>query len=150
MKNTFRKFSPWVRWGEREALVDSDGNAYSTYPGVYLLAHFARIPSAPADYLSKEIIYVGEGKLLGRRWYDFERSATLGNSGHSGGHSYRREHGQDQWSRLCVAALPTWFGADDHSSEEDWTQSYRLYVERRIIWELTVTRRGKHKLLNKK
>jgi hypothetical protein len=147
----FDEFTPWVPWAKRAGLTETKWNyAVATYPGVYLLARFDRTPPVgSADYLASGVVYVGEGRNLGRRWNQFEDSAFGGKSGHSGGWAYRRKYGSEA-NGIHVAALPIWFGNDLHASAEDWTQTYRLYVERRIVWEVTVARGGAHGLLNKK
>jgi hypothetical protein len=88
-RNVVGLLSPWCPWDARRDISDGhDGFAYQ-YGGVYLLAHFSRPPrNQPADPLDDRIVYIGEGRHLGRRWYQFERSAKRGFSGHSGGHSY--------------------------------------------------------------
>lgn len=158
-RNLFRTFSRWVRWQDRVTLIDKSLASLGTgapsrpvgsYPGLYLLAHFRRAPVGAADYLDRNIVYVGEGDPLSRRWYQFERSALHGLPGHSGGHSYRREFGDRAWSNLHVSALPICFGTVETESLPGWTRAYRLHVERAIIWERTKTGNGKHGLLNKK
>ena len=147
----FNEFTTWVPWSDRGALKEFRWHyQIATYPGVYLLGRFQRgAPKGPADYLAAGIVYVGEARNLGRRWSQFDDSAFKARPGHSGGWSYRAAYG-DTPSRLYVAALPIWFGDDLHLSSEDWTQSYRLYVERRIVWEITVARKGSHGLLNRR
>jgi len=139
-QNFFRSFSPWAKWAERERLDDGHGFSVHDYSGVYLLAHFDnRPPSGTAEYLDDAIFYVGEAVWLKRRWRQFQDSARDGLPGHSGGHTYRATFKPSKLSRLYVAAMPVWFGdAKLPRSEEDWTQSFRLYVERSIIWGLTV------------
>lgn len=151
-RNFFRQFTAWTPWSKRDALPDGHGFKVGEYAGVYLLAHFDKPPSGPAEHTHAEILYVGEGQWLGRRWYQFERSARLGLGGHSGGHSYRARVGErfsELWPKIHVAALPIWFGdSKRRRSAEDWTQTYRLYAEWRILWELTSARSGTHNLLN--
>ena len=147
----FDELSPWSPWTLRATLKEAKwGYPIATYPGVYLLARFsAAPPPGAADYLDGGIVYMGEARNLGVRWRQFENSAFLAKPGHSGGWAYRLAYATDPHD-LYVAALPIWFGNDVHVSTEDWTQSYRLYVERRIIWEITVARNGLHGLLNRK
>ena len=150
-QNYFREFKPWRPWSARLELDDGHGHRLHEYPGVYLLAHFGTVPPEPVDYLDDGIVYVGEGSWLRRRWEQFEMSARAGLPGHSGGHSYRERFGNAHWDELYVAALPIWFGDETlPRSAEDWTQTYRLYAERRILWELTGKRGGTHNLLNRK
>jgi hypothetical protein len=140
--NFFREFTSWWPWSKRQEVPDGHGYKAADYAGVYLLAHFdGNAPGGAATHLDDQIIYVGEGSRLRGRWRQFERSARHGLSGHSGGFSYRDAFGGDRWDQLHVAALPIWFGDDSQpSSSEPWTQAYRLYVERRILWDLTVHR----------
>lgn len=150
-KNFFRHFTKWRRWRERREIPDGHGYKVESYAGVYLLAHFTSAPKRPASHLDDAIIYIGDGSWLRRRWEQFEASALHGLPGHSGGHSYRDRFGAGLWDRLHVAVLPIWFGKNDQPrSAEEWTQVFRLYVERRILWELTIKRGGTHGLLNKK
>jgi hypothetical protein len=147
----FDEFSPWAAWATREQVAEGTWHyPVHFYPGVYLLARFGvAAPTGPADYLAPEIVYVGHGRRLGRRWKQFDQSAFHAKPGHSGGWSYGKRYG-GKAKTLYVAALPMWFGAHDSESAEDWTHAYRLYVERRIIWEITVAKGGKHGLLNDK
>jgi hypothetical protein len=151
-QNFFREFMPWRSWDTRLDHEDGHGHKVHEYPGVYLLAHFVdRPPEGVVDFLNDEIVYVGEGLWLKRRWEQFEASALYGLSGHSGGHSYRNRFKGTRWTDLYVAALPIWFGDEKlPRSAEDWTQTYRLYIERRILWELTGRRGGTHRLLNRR
>jgi hypothetical protein len=150
-RNFFREFTVWAPWSARDQVPDGHGYRIAEYSGVYLFAHFEKTPVGSANILDEAIFYVGEALWLADRWRQFERSARHGKSGHSGGHSYRDKFGTTRWSQLHVAALPIWFGdAKQPRSAEDWTQAYRLCVERRVIWELTVARNGTHRLLNRK
>lgn len=150
-KNFFRSFTRWLPWQSRDEEKDQWGYHVHEYPGVYLLAHFdGDAPKGVADYTDPAIIYVGEALWLQRRWRQFIESACYGRSGHSGGHSYRAKYKTKLWSKLYVAALPIWFGKDTRRSLEDWTQAFRHYVERRVIWEITMSRGGTNGLLNRK
>lgn len=135
-KNVFRRFTRWVPWEERNALVDPDGWRIGTYGGVYLFADFAKPPAAEAaDHLDPAIFYVGESKRFSLRWYQHQLFTT----------ALRR-----RGSRPHVAALPIWFGDDPDRSDEPWTQDFRLYVERRVIWEITAASDGTRRLLNRR
>ncbi len=151
-KNSFRGFTSWVRWEDRAGLKDQWGYSIDEYGGVYLLAHFSESPpTGPADYLDPAVVHVGEGAWFRGRWRQFERSAFRALSPHSGGHSYRAEFGSTTPPpRLFVAALLVWFGGNVRRSLENWTAAYRLHVERRSIWDITVHREGEHGLLDKK
>jgi hypothetical protein len=145
--NVASHFSSWVPWGQRLTIPDGHGGHAHEYGGVYLLAHFDDAPAAgPANALDDAIVYVGEGGYLKRRWYDFERSAYLGVSGHSGGHSHRawREKSGARWETLHVAAFPIWFeseGTTDASAS--LARRFRLYVEQLLLWRLSGHRRGR-------
>jgi len=119
---------------------------------VYLLSHRDAAEDAgedAADPLDEHIIYVGEGRLLRRRWRDFERSALRRQNGHSGGHSYFDEFGTRQWNSLHVAAFPIWFG-EKETCDGRLCDVYRLAVERAIILRRHVLLGEKNRLLNKK
>jgi hypothetical protein len=50
-----------------------------------------------------------------------------------------------------VAALAVWFSGDDpNRSVEPWTRNFRLYVERRILWEITLASNGARRLINRR
>ena len=110
------------------------------YGGVYILAHFEkRVPRGPADHLDDRVIYVGEGNHLGRRWYQFERSAFHELPGHSGGHSHRRwcETSGAQWKSLHVAAFPIWFRNEgDTDASGSLARRFRLHVEQLVLWQI--------------
>ena len=128
-------------------MPDGHGGLVHEYGGVYILAHFANAaPAGPADFLDDAVVYVGEGAYLKRRWYDFERSANLGLSGHSGGHSHRAWAAESgaTWQTLHVAAYPIWFegeGATD--APASLARRFRLHVEQLLLWKLAAHRRGK-------
>lgn len=137
-------FSPWFAWSQRLTIPDGHGGHVHHYGGVYVLAHFVDTPpGGPADVLDNAIVYVGEGGRLQRRWYDFERSALHGLSGHSGGHSHRewRERSGVPWDTLHVAAYPIWFeseGATD--APASLARRFRLYLEQLLLWKLAAHR----------
>ena len=143
--NVAGHFSSWVSWEHRQAIPDDHGGYVHKYGGVYLLAHFASAPpQGPADVLHDAIVYVGEGKHLKQRWYQFERSAYLGLSGHSGGASHRtwREQSRIPWETLHVAAFPIWFASEGTTdAPASLARRFRLYVEQLLLWKLAVHRR---------
>jgi hypothetical protein len=136
-KNSFRRFTPWVPWAKRAVLVDDDGCRIDKYGGVYLLATFTRAPkSGPADHLDPAIFYVGEAGKFGQRWYAHD--------------AFTRELDRLR-STAHVAAFPVWLAGDDpNRSVEPWTRTFRLYVERRILWEITLASNGTRRLLNRR
>jgi hypothetical protein len=145
----FREFTAWAPWAKRSELRTRRwGDRVDGYGGVYLLSHDPAPTDTPADPLGGNIIYVGEGGWLQRRWGYFERSARDGKDGHSGGHSYRERFGSEHWSSLHVAAFPVWFGEED-TCDERLLDAYRLAVERAIILAQCALGQG-NQLLNKK
>lgn len=147
-------FSAWTPWSERLTVPDGFGGHIHEYGGVYLLAHFAKTPAGAADSLDDAIVYVGEANDLKRRWYDFERSALYGLTGHSGGHTHRqwREATRIGWETLHVAALPVWFESEgDTDAPLSMTRRFRLHAQQLVLWRLAAHRRGRHlTLLNVK
>ncbi len=92
-------FSPWMRWDDRKDYE------YANSPGVYVMAHFKRVPSGPANPLSSRVVYIGEtGRTLEVRWSQFQGSA-LGGQGHGGGDTYHKKFRKPR-DDLHVAALP--------------------------------------------
>jgi hypothetical protein len=153
--NIAGEFTPWFPWSARLKMPDGFGGHVHEYGGVYVLAHFpGAVPSGPADFLDDAVVYVGEGAHLMRRWYEFERSAYHGLSGHSGGHSHRAWCAKSgaTWDTLHVAAYPIWFeseGATD--APASLARRFRLYLEQMLLWKLAAHRRGKQlPLLNVK
>lgn len=118
-------FSPWVRWSQRKTLTGCDR------PGVYVLAHFDRKPSAVADILCRNVIYVGETCGQGglkKRWAQFRRAAGAGGRrGHSGGVTYHRRFGPPGDTLYVAAWAPS---LEDETLLPYWIR----YMERRLIW----------------
>ena len=116
------KFSNWVPWEQRTQL------SCANIPGIYLLLKDTKVPEGAASSRDKKIIYIGEtGKKLKERWAQFEKSATKGAKGHSGGKTYYKEFGGDMIN-LHVAAM----GLElKHPS----AGPIRLYLERKLIME---------------
>lgn len=143
--NVASEFSSWVPWAQQHTIPDGHGGHVHEYGGVYLLAHFDVMPPlGPANILDDAIVYVGEGSYLKRRWYDFERSAYHGLSGHSGGHSHRawRKRVGVSWKSLHIAAFPIWFESEGTTDEPtSLARRFRLYVEQLVLWRLVVHRR---------
>jgi hypothetical protein len=81
-ENVLRGFSPWCVWEARDKLAVDADDYVAAYSGVYVLAHFdGRPPRGAADPLDRRIIYIGEGGVLGRRWYNFQRSISARRAG---------------------------------------------------------------------
>ena len=115
-------FSRWTTWVQRHEIDLADA------PGVYLLGRFDRPPPPEVNPLDQRVLYIGETaqQSLRRRWYQFERSAFQGKSGHSGGRTYRR-HVAKSPRRLYVSALPV-------TIEDPAASAYIRAVERLLIW----------------
>jgi hypothetical protein len=126
VRNVVDAFLGWVPWTKRTTLM-LPSRKYSVveYPGVYLFADFSGAQPEPgASYLDPAIFYVGEtGRPLGRRWYDYHRAAWFSEAW--------GKSADDVW----VAAFPTWIGEHDEVTPEPLTKQFRLYTERRIIWQ---------------
>ena len=122
--NVVQGFLPWVRWSKRTTIPvphDRWRACAHEYPGVYLFADSEACPDDTLPHRDPRVIYVGESEHLGRRWGEYQRwiPETWGLS----------------LNRIWVAAFPTWLGDDDvHPSP--LTTQFRLYTERRIIWDL--------------
>lgn len=131
VKNVVDHFIGWVPWARRTQLVLPQGDRVVGYAGVYLFADFGKsAPKTGASYEDDAIFYVGEtGRTFGRRWYDYERTNWF-----SSVFSIAPD-------RVWVAALPTWIGQQE-TTPEPLTRQFRLYTERRIIWEHAL--RGHH------
>lgn len=149
-QNVVGHFSCWFPWRKRLEIPDGYGGHAHEYGGVYLLGHFeGAAPRGPARIGDDAIVYVGEANQLGRRWYDFERSALHARFGHSGGHRHRewRDAGGAAWESLCVAALPIWFESEgDTDAPASLARRFRLHVEQQVLWRLVVNRAGREGL----
>lgn len=107
----------------------------SQLPGVYILAHYDKVPRGIPITTSPKIIYVGETtkQKLTKRLYDFERSAFLQVNGHSGGWTYsdkilKNIKQKSAPDNLYVSAL-----AVDRPEIE--SKAYIKLIERLVIWE---------------
>ena len=146
-QNFFREFGPWSPWAFRNRLDDGHENKVKDYPGVYLLGFLLGRPVTSIRALSTSARArgsVADGTSF-RRQRDVACVVTLVDSTTTEPSSVPT--GENYTSLPSRSGS----GADDLArSAEDWTQMFRLYVERRILWELTVDRRGTHLLLNQK
>jgi len=132
-------FGDWFPWNSRSQVPGAER------PGVYILAHFSpgSIPQGPADPFAEDIVYIGEtcDQTLGKRWYQFNRSAFEKKGGHSGGWTYQgvcAELGGD----LYVAACPVWLPEPQQSA-------YIRYLERHLLW-VWIQRHGRSPGCNSK
>jgi hypothetical protein len=91
------------------------------YCGVYLFADSPDCPGDFTDWRDERIIYVVESEHLGNRWRAYAR--------------WIPETWDRQLDRIWVSAFPIWLGDDDHDPGP-LTDQFRLYTERRIIWDL--------------
>lgn len=138
MKSILNKFTPWIRWSNRKDLDLSK-------PGIYLLGRFTvSAPTGKPDFSSK-LIYIGEtcGQKLGRRLYQFQRSAFLGIEAHSGGSTFAREYSiksEPSWLYLSIQPVAL---AEPHCS------AYIRHVERALLWDY-VQEHGKLPRCNRK
>ncbi len=126
MEEPVIEFSRWRRWAERGNLKGSDR------PGVYILARYpnpTNVPSTLANSQAKEVLYIGEtcNQSLKRRWYQFDRSADLGNGNHSGGNTYHSKIG-DNRDTLYVAVFPIFL------PDKPKRDTFIRYVERKLLW----------------
>ncbi len=130
-------FTAWAPWAQRGGLAGVDR------PGVYLLARFRSEPPPKADPLDASVLYIGETvrQRLGKRWYDFARSAFKKKDGHSGGWAYRKRVATTPRA-LYVAALPVEL-AEPHLG------AYVRMVERSLLWAY-VDRHGRLPWCNSK
>ena len=118
---------PWVPWRSR---LDVEG---CDLPGVYLLGQFTNGAPPQVDAGAPEVIYVGEtcDQTLAKRWYQFNRSAFLQKSGHSGGWTFAAEFCQSQivepFDWLYVAAYPV-------DMDEPRRSAHIRFVERWLLW----------------
>ena len=147
-----RRTSSWAAWRARKQAQRAQVALSCPHlPGRgYLLARF-KLAARPMD---RPTTSRRRSSTLARR---AEKPATVGTSslaprlsaspGHSGGHPIA--YGCDA-ERLYVVALPIWFGDEMQRERTGWTDAYRLYVERHIVWEITAARDGQHGLLNAK
>jgi len=129
--------SPWTPWMDRVQIKGVN------LPGVYVLARFKGAAPKKVDPADLKVIYVGEtcDQMLSERWYQFGRSAFEEKSGHSGGHTYRREvtsTPRGLWVAAMGVALPETLAA----------ATIRL-LERILIWQY-VHRHGWMPISNRK
>ncbi len=86
-------FTEWAPWEARESLV-----GIKEMPGIYLLSKFEGVNQATDPVPTNECIeYIGEtcNQTLWARLKAFNKSATTGGRGHSGGRTYFNEYGGD-------------------------------------------------------
>lgn len=116
------KFSDWVPWEQRTQLP------FANLPGLYILLKNETVPKGQASFKHEKVIYIGEtGQKLRKRWAQFEKSATKGAKGHSGGKTYYKEFGGNI-KNLHVAAMGL-------ELKHLYAGPMRLYLERKLIME---------------
>jgi hypothetical protein len=134
VENVVSRFYGWSRWADRfNILLPGATGTWKAheYPGVYLFAEFGTAPPHVSS-TDDAIFYVGEtGRTLAQRWGEYE--------------GWIRGVWNKDPEHVFVAAFPTWIGRDNKSTPEPLTKQFRLYTERRIIWEHV---RTGHLLLN--
>ena len=123
------EFSDWFAWQERDQIPECH------LPGLYALAHFKKPPTGSADPLNSDVVYIGQscgqGGVKGRLNL-FDRSATSGRKGHSGGRTYRDANGSVRPDlNVSVAVVPTYASARVRNA-------FILFVERKLIWEFSI------------
>jgi len=76
-----------------------------------------------------QVIYIGESceRTIGKRLYDFDRSAFQAKNGHSAGWTYAEKFG-DEGQSLFVSVLPV-------ELQEPGSSAFIRYAERKLIWE---------------
>jgi hypothetical protein len=111
----------WYRWDDAQDLSESRS------PGVYLLAHFNKVPTS-INPINANIIYIGEtcGQTLRQRWKQFSTSAFQNKFAHSGGATYFHEFPRGKRHQLFVAfATP---------KDQEPALSYHIrYLERKWL-----------------
>jgi|CXWL01.1.fsa_nt_gi hypothetical protein len=125
MGNGSLRFSPWTKW------IDRKECKVSGRTGLYLLAHFIKVPAGKANPMAKSVIYIGQthGESFLARWRAFDRSARGKGRGHSGGCAYMDNFTTKRIGELHVAAC-------ELACRQDRIQTARLlYLERKLIWE---------------
>ena len=100
------------------------------FPGVYLLAQFADTPPDCVDCTCKNVVYIGEScdQSIGKRLYQFNRSAFQSKDGHSAGWTYGTKLGDDGRT-LFVSAFPV------RIVEQVACSAFVRFAERKLIWE---------------
>lgn len=121
--------SAWVRYTEHKELKDCQ------LPGIYVLAHFDKSPTAAPSVTAKEVIYIGETteQNIAKRLYQFGRTAFRRFPAHSGGSRY-----SDTYLKSVTVDQPpanlyvSIMGISSANTEE--AKVYIKYLERAAIW----------------
>ena len=124
VQDVLATFSPWTPWIERK-------NLHLGVAGVYLLARFETAAPSGTPEICSNIIYIGEtcGQTLAARLRQFDRSGSLGRTGHSGGMTFAATFGlRTDVPWLYIAAMGT-------SLSEPQSSAFIRYVERTLLWE---------------
>lgn len=124
------KFSKWVPWHERDGLLNMH------FPGIYMMAHFEKVPFGRASRLDPRIKYIGKTwnkDGLRKRLQKFNASAATGKKGHKGGvNYYEYRKGKGISDSLYVAVFPIAVNAS-----EKVRNAFILYAERKLIWQFS-------------
>ena len=126
------KFSCWARWYNytkrlRDRLRE---------PGVYLLAHFHRVPKGVANPRSRRVIYIGEScASLRQRLGQFGRDVFKNRDEHSGAKTYKKKFKTRKRHLLCVAVLSVKKGR----RKDDLCHSYIKFTEAKLLYEFVKT-----------
>ena len=123
------RFSNWIKYKDYKKL---DG---CKLPGVYIMAHFKKVPASTGSPSSKNVIYIGEttSQTIEKRLYQFGYSAFKHGIAHSGGWSYSYEFLNNEITEeipdnLYVSIM----GVDKPQLE---SKAYIKYLERAAIWD---------------
>ncbi len=125
------QFSPWTHWNHRDKLSERKG------PGVYVLGRFEEGAPNIADPVDERVLLVAEAhsQTLSDRWYQFQRCAFYGASGHSGGRTFYKlfTNGPDSavpgWLFVAAAGVPVGEDAERYTKQLKG-QLLELYEER--------------------
>ena len=169
------EFSEWTPWEERNVIPNI--NCPGVY--LIARFDNDELPVGPAEHMESRIAYIGmtgtrSYKTLRNRWNAFQRSAFQGKSAHAGGNSYRKSKLPQTSEGLFVAAyahirplnrlvtgnevitvdaqklqdLLDKIGYDP-ALGNPLNCAWRLYVERRCLFEYALANNGKLPLCNK-
>jgi len=125
------KFSEWQKFDEFRC------NEIAKFPGVYLLAHFDKVPKGSPVVTSPKIIYVGEttGQKITKRLYNFSRSAFSQEIGHSGGWTYSKKILNNGITSSTPGNLYVSAVSVSYDVPEIERKAFIKLVERLVIWE---------------
>ena len=169
------EFSEWTPWEERNSIPYS--KYPGVY--LIARFDRDKPPFGPAAHTDNHVIYVGvtgtrSFKTLRSRWNAFQRSALQGKSSHAGGNSYRKSELPQTSEGLYVAAYAQEMPLNrmdtgnvtvtmsthrlrelldgigyDPALANHLNCAWRLYMERRCLFEYVLANNGKLPLCNK-